>query len=413
MIGDGWDGEPSVRPGDYADPVAAPSPGTRRILAVTGSRADFGLLVPVLRAVEGAPGMELLVVAAGSHLVPPALTYRDVKRLFPVSDAAPMQTPGRSTRLDDAEATGRGVHRFARIYRRLAPTWVMVLGDRIEAFAAAAAASIAGIPVAHIHGGDRAEGVADESLRHAITKLSHLHLAATPASAQRILKMGERPEAVHVVGSPAVDGLDRVEPMSDAHAAELGSPDTVLLFHPVGRPAEHEEAVAAAAIEALAGRRVLALDPNLDPGREGIVRALDAAGADGATGGKGGPAGGVVSRVSHMERARFLALLKRLARSGGVMVGNSSAALIEAAALRLPAVNIGPRQAGRERPTNVVDAPGETAPDIRQAVQLALAIDRDAITHPYGDGRSGQRIAEILALTPPVDERLIRKRCAY
>lgn len=95
------------------------------------------------------------------------------------------------------------------------------------------------------------------------------------------------------------------------------------------------------------------------------------------------------------------------------MVGNSSAALIEAAALRLPAVNIGPRQAGRERPTNVVDAPGETAPDIRQAVQLALAIDRDAITHPYGDGRSGQRIAEILALTPPVDERLIRKRCAY
>lgn len=410
MIGDGWDGEPSVRPGEYGEPMAAPAIGVKRILAVTGSRADFGLLVPVLRAIEGAPGLELLVVAAGSHLVPPALTYHDVKKLFHVADAAPMQTPGRTTRLDDAESTGRGVHRFARIYRRLSPTWVVVLGDRIEAFAAAAAASIAGIPVAHIHGGDRAEGVADESLRHATTKLSHLHFAATPASAQRILKMGERPESVHVVGSPAVDGLERVEPMSDAHAAELGSPDTVLLFHPVGRQAEREEASAAGAIEALAGRRVLALDPNLDPGRDGIMRALDSA-----------PTATVVRRLPHMERPRFLSLLRRLAgmsgigngTGGGLIVGNSSAALIEAAALRLPAVNIGPRQAGRERPTNVVDAPGENANDIRQAIQLALAIDRSAITHPYGDGRTAQRIAEILALAPAPDERLLRKRNAY
>jgi UDP-hydrolysing UDP-N-acetyl-D-glucosamine 2-epimerase len=409
MIGDGWDGEPSVRPGEYGEPMAAPAIGVKRILAVTGSRADFGLLVPVLRAIEGAPGLELLVVAAGSHLVPPALTYHDVKKLFHVADAAPMQTPGRTTRLDDAESTGRGLHRFARIYRRLSPTWVVVLGDRIEAFAAAAAASIAGIPVAHIHGGDRAEGVADESLRHATTKLSHLHLAATPASAQRILKMGERPESVHVVGSPAVDGLDRVEPMSDAAASELGSPDTVLLFHPVGRQAEHEEASASGAIEALAGRRVLALDPNLDPGRDGIMRALE-----------GAPASTVVRRMPHMERPRFLSLLKRLAAAGGpdgsgggLIVGNSSAALIEAAALKLPAVNIGPRQAGRERPTNVVDAPGDNANDIRQAIQLALTIDRAAISHPYGDGRTGPRIAEILALAPAPDERLLRKRNAY
>ena len=406
MIGDGWDGEPSVRPGEYAETVAAPSPGTKRILAVTGSRADFGLLVPVLRAIEGTPGLELVVVAAGSHLVPPALTYRDVKKLFHVADAAPMQTPGRSTRLDDAESTGRGIHRFARIYRRLSPTWVLVLGDRIEAFAAAAAASIAGIPVAHIHGGDRAEGVADESLRHAITKLAHMHLAATPASAQRILKMGERPDSVHIVGSPAVDGLDRVEPMNDALASELGSPDTVLLFHPVGRPAEHEEAVAAAAIEALAGRRVLALEPNLDPGRDGIMRAYDAS----AEGPGQTP---IAHRAAHMERPIFLSLLKRLAIGGGLIVGNSSAALIEAAALKLPAVNIGPRQAGRERPANVVDAPGETASDIRQALQLALAIDRGAITHPYGEGKSGARIAEILTLAPVATERLIRKRNAY
>lgn len=404
MIGDGWDGEPSVRPGEYAEPLAPPSAGTKRILVVTGSRADFGLLVPVMREIETKPGLELLVVAAGSHLVTPALTYRDVKKLFPVADAAIMQRPGRTTRFDDAEATGQGVHRFARIYRRLQPTWVVVLGDRIEAFAAAAAGAIAGIPVAHIHGGDRAEGVADESLRHAITKLAHMHLAATPASAQRIVRMGERPESVHVVGSPAVDGLSRVEPMSDEQARELGDPDTVLLLHPIGRPSEHEEATASGVIEALdaAGRRVLAMDPNLDPGRDGIMRALGSA-----------PSGVVVHRTAHMERPIFLSLLRRLATSGGLIVGNSSAALIEAAALRLPAVNIGSRQAGRERPPNVVDAPSETAHEVRQAVQLAMAIDREAITHPYGDGRSGVRIADLLALAPEASDRLLRKRNAY
>ncbi len=404
MIGDGWDGEPSVRPGEFAEPLPPPSAGTKRILVVTGSRADFGLLVPVMREIETKPGLELLVVAAGSHLVTPALTYRDVKKLFPVADAAIMQRPGRTSRLDDAEATGQGVHRFARIYRRLQPTWVVVLGDRIEAFAAAAAAAIAGIPVAHIHGGDRAEGVADESLRHATTKLAHMHLAATPASAQRIVRMGERPESVHIVGSPAVDGLERVEAMSDERAREFGDPDALLLLHPIGRPAEHEEATASGVLEALeaAGRRVLAMDPNLDPGRDGIMRALESA-----------PEATVVHRSAHMERPLFLALLRRLALTDGLIIGNSSAALIEAAALRLPAVNIGARQAGRDRPSNVVDAPSETPHEVQQAIQLAMAIDREAITHPYGDGKSAVRIADLLAQTPDTTDRLLRKRNAY
>lgn len=401
MIGDGWDGEPSVRPGEFPDPepLPPPTPGVKRVAVVTGSRADFGLLVPVMRAIHAYPGLELHVVAAGSHLVPPALTFRDVKKIFLVADAVPMQRCGRTTRHDDAESTGRGVARFARGFQRIGPDWVVVLGDRIEAFAAASAAAIAGIPLAHVHGGDRAEGVSDESLRHAITKLAHLHFAATPGSAERIVRMGERPEMVHVVGSPAIDGLDGVEAMGDEEVTGLGDPDTVLLMHPIGRVAEHEEAVAAATIEALtrSGRRVLAMDPNLDPGREGIVRAIAASG---------------LARITHMERGRFLSLLMRLARRDGVLVGNSSAALIEAAALRLPAVNIGARQAGRERAGNVVDA-GETAHEIGVALGRALAIDRIAITHPYGEGHAGRRIAELLAQAPAVSERLLRKRCVY
>ncbi|QKK06820.1 MAG: hypothetical protein HND58_00675 [Planctomycetota bacterium] len=144
MIGDGWDGDPSVRPGEFD---ASSGGGVRRVAVVTGSRAEFGLLKPVMAAVQAHAGLELLVIAAGSHLIPPAETFREVKKAFPVTDSVPMQKPGPSTRLDDAEAVGRGVSRFARSFAGNRPDWVVVLGDRIEAFAAAAAASVAGIPL--------------------------------------------------------------------------------------------------------------------------------------------------------------------------------------------------------------------------------------------------------------------------
>lgn len=396
MIGDGWDGEPSVRPGEAPEPS---DPSKRRVAVVTGSRAEFGLLRPVMRAVAAHPALDLLVVAAGSHLVGPAQTYYEVKAAFPVADIVPMQTAGATTRADDAEALGRGVSRFARAFDRLGPDWVVVLGDRIEAFAAAAAASVGGHALAHVHGGDRAEGIADEAMRHAITKLAHLHLAATPQSAERIVRMGERRDAVHTVGSPAIDELNDTPPLDDAAYDELGRPDAVFLMHPIGRTPEREELTAAAALAALGGRRVLALHPNLDAGREGIVRAIAAS--------------GLPSRP-HLPRERFVGLLKRLAAlPGGVLVGNSSAGLIEAAALRLPAIDIGPRQAGRERVGNVVNVPTEAPEDLRRALEQAARIDRAAIEHPYGRGDAGVRIADVLARTDPRSAGLTRKRCAY
>lgn len=398
MIGDGWDGDPAARPGPEPRPASR-----RRIAVITGSRADFGLLQPVMRAVQTHPKLELAIIAAGAHLIQPANTYRDVK-LFaaelqtPIADAVPMQTAGKTGRLEDAEALGAGVSRFARAFGRLRPDWVVVLGDRIEAFAAASAASVGGIALAHIHGGDRAEGVADEAMRHAITKLAHLHLAATAQSAERIKRMGERPEHIHTVGSPALDGLDAVPPLADEAFAGLGSPDTVFLMHPVGRTDEAEEHVAATALGALAGRRVIALEPNADPGRTGIARAI---------------ATSAVRSFSHIPRERFVGLLKRLAASRGVLVGNSSAALIEAAALGVRAVDIGPRQAGRERFANVVTAADESGPAVARALAAALALDPSPVGPGLGDGRAGPRIAALLAATDPHDERLLRKRCAY
>jgi UDP-hydrolysing UDP-N-acetyl-D-glucosamine 2-epimerase len=378
----------------------------RKVAIVTGSRAEFGLLRPVMAAVDAHPDFQLLVIAAGSHLIPPALTFREVKRAFPVADSIPMQRVGPATRLDDAESLGRGVSRFARSFAAHRPDWVVVLGDRIEAFAAAAAASVGGIALAHIHGGDRAEGIADEAMRHAITKLAHLHLAATPQSAERIRRMGEPDHTIHTVGSPAIDDLDSFAPLSDQAWADFAAPGVVVLLHPIGRHPEEEEAAAAAVLEgarrAVGRAKVLALPPNADPGRDGILRAIHAAAERNE-----------VLPEQHMPRDRFVGLLRRLAQSGGVLVGNSSAGLIEAAALAVPAVNVGPRQAGRERAPNVVDVPRESPDALAAAIAQARALDRTLLQHPYGDGHAGERIAQLLASTDPHAADLTRKHCAY
>jgi UDP-hydrolysing UDP-N-acetyl-D-glucosamine 2-epimerase len=367
-----------------------------RVAVVTGSRADFGLLTPVMQAVDAHPDLELLVIAAGSHLISPATTFRDVKALFPVADSIPMQTAGKTGRFADVEALGRGIARFGRSFEGHQPDWVVVLGDRVEAFAAASAASVAGIAVAHIHGGDRAEGVADEAMRHAITKLAHLHLVATETSADRIRKMGEKPEHVILTGSPAIDGLDRVEPLPDDVWQDLGSPTALFLMHPTDRP-EPDANAAQAALDAMGDARILALAPNHDPGREAILEVLT-------------DRSDQLTLLEHMPRPAFLSLLKRLAGSGGVMVGNSSAALIEAAALGLPAINLGPRQTGREKPATVIDA-NDTKPAIIEALAKARTIT--PAPHPYGDGRTGPRIAEALAATNPQNPGLLRKQISY
>jgi UDP-hydrolysing UDP-N-acetyl-D-glucosamine 2-epimerase len=394
MIGDGWSDEPAVRPGAGQPPPA----GVRRVAVVTGSRAEYGLLRPVMRAIASRPGLELAVVAAGSHLVLPALTFRDVKADFNIAGIVPMQVAGRSGRAADVEAVGKGVARFGRVFEDLSPEWVVVLGDRIEAFAAASAASIGGRALAHIHGGDRAEGVADEAMRHAITKLAHLHLAATPASRERLVRMGEPARFVRLVGSPAIDDLASFAPINDDAFGELGSPDTLLLMHPIGRSDEAEEAAAGALIEAARHRRLLALMPNLDPGRAGIARAIEQSG---------------VTALQHMPRAQFIGLLKRLAASRGLLLGNSSAGLLEAAALGLPVVDVGMRQGGRERCGNVVHVDQEYPEPVRAAIDRALALDLSSLEHPYGDGHAGEHIAKALSEADPRDAALLRKRCAY
>lgn len=408
----------------------------RRILVVTGSRAEFGLLHPVMSAIADHRTLELLVAVAGSHLVPASPgatpTWRDVAAAgFAIHARVAMQRPGRSaaerSRLDDARAVARGVEGFARTIQLLSPHCVLVLGDRIEAFAAASAAAIIGVPLAHIHGGDRAEGIADESLRHAITRLAHVHFPASSQSADRIIRSGEPPSSVHLVGSPGIDHLASFPIMPDAQAGPMGPPRVVSLLHPAGLTPREETETARAMIRAIDQANLgpaLALAPNLDPGREAIdalIRKRCGSNTRDST---------RWFYRSHLPRADFVGILKRLALPAsptdprrGVLIGNSSAGLIEAGALGVPVVNIGPRQAGRERTPNVIDVPDAETEAIAKALRSAAALPakRLAPTTAFGTGAAGIAIARILAETPimprsardPINPAMLRKRMTF
>ncbi len=352
----------------------------RTIAVVTGSRADFGLLEPVIRAMSSRRTLGVRVIVAGAHLV--SGTWRDVAAAgFTIAARVPMQRRGKVGFAADVAAMGRGIVGLGGAFERIKPDVVLVLGDRIEAMATACAASVGGVLLAHIHGGDRAEGVADEAMRHAVSKLAHLHFAATALSRERLIRMGEPAGSVWDVGSPAVDGLRGIRPRRVA--------SVVVVQHPIGASDAQEQRWMRQTLAALRGRDVIVGAPNTDPGCAGVRRALS-----------GQPV------FEHLPRREFAAMLK----GADVIVGNSSAGLIEAAVLGVPCVNVGPRQGGRERPASVIDCDyGEAS--VRNAVRKALGM-RKRFSHPYGDGRTGQRIASILSRVS-LHPSMLRKHNAY
>ncbi|MEM6554075.1 MAG: UDP-N-acetylglucosamine 2-epimerase [Planctomycetota bacterium] len=357
------------------------------IAVVTGSRADFGLLLPVMQAIQAHPKLQLQTIAAGTHLISNSLA--DLKAAgFPHDAKVSLQRRNKTGRTADALALAAGVSGFTHAFATLQPQLVLALGDRIEPFAAAAAATALGLRFAHLHGGDRAEGVADEALRHATAKLAHLHFPATTQSRRRLIRMGEHPDLIFNHGSPAIDALQNVTPAPDA-------PTLLLLHHPTGLDEKTEYQLTTNLLKATqkptdfirgpTPHRLILL-PNHDPGRPAVLRAI----ADHTH---------PTEVRDHLPRPEFLALLA----GAKALVGNSSAGLIEAAALKTPAVNLGHRQRGRQRPASVIDCPHPTQTHIRQAIQQALNHHFRGRGHPYGNGTTGQQIAHTLATLSPAD----------
>jgi UDP-N-acetylglucosamine 2-epimerase (non-hydrolysing)/GDP/UDP-N,N'-diacetylbacillosamine 2-epimerase (hydrolysing) len=379
----------------------------RRIAVVTGTRAEYGILESTLREIDQHPRLALRLVVAGMHLLRKfGLTVRQIERDgWRIAARVRMQR-GDDSPTDQALGLSRGISGMAAAFERIKPDVVLVLGDRIEALAGALAAVTTGRIVAHIHGGDVAEGDFDESLRHAITKLAHLHFPATQSAARRIVRMGEPPQRVWCVGAP---GLDRLRELMQSGIARNGSRTSsaplyaLVIQHACGRPADVEERAARLVLEASAsaGLHRHIIGPNSDRGHRGVLRAIERHLWESSN-------GDALLQPS-LPRDEFLTEMLGAA----VVVGNSSCGIIEAPSAGVPSVNIGRRQAGRERGgSTVIDAP-ENARAIQEALRRAgrrWTMPRET-TSSYGDGSAGERIASILARVE-LTEAVRRKRFA-
>ena len=379
---------------------------TRRIAYVTGTRADFGLMAGTLRSLHDQPNTEVSLIVTGMHLSAEfGMTVNEVEALgLPIAARIPLSVDDRS-HLAMALAVGQAVTGIALALEAMRPDLLLLLGDRGEMLAGAIAALHLGIPVAHLHGGERS-GTVDEPIRHAITKLSHLHLVATEESRERVLRMGELAQNVFVVGAPSLDDvvgrkqLPR-EQVLQALGVPAGARYALVLFHPVVQEAGRAQSQVEALVEALRaevlarGLHVVWLAPNADAGSAPIARAMQRAG------------GSQVHCVTHLPRDRYVDALA----CAEVLAGNSSSGIIEAAALGTPVVNIGNRQLLRQRNANTLDCEGD-AGSIRKALASALERGRFAPDNVYGDGRSGMRIAALLA-SRPLPASLLDKSNAY
>ena len=378
----------------------------RRICAFSGKRGGFGAYVPLMRRIEADPELELLILLGDQHGSEEfGRTVEEARAAFPDSELELLEigTGRGDSELVRAENLGACLAEAARALERREPEVVLVHGDRGEHLMVAFAALHLGIAVAHTQGGDRSGNV-DEIQRHAISKLAHLHFPETEAAAERLRRMGEDDWRVHVVGSTYVDRIVAGDytPPEEARRAlglEPGEPFLLVLVHPETYRSREENAKLAQAVLGGAratGLRSIVTYPAADPGYEAVLGALADVDGDRA----------FVVRPN-VENDVYLGLLA----GAEALVGNSSAALVEAPYLRLPAVNVGDRQRGRERDPNVVDVPADQAA-IAAAVERARATELPAFEPRLGDGRASERIVEVLRSTER-DARLLQKQLAY
>lgn len=377
----------------------------RTIGVVTVGRSDFGIYRPLLRRIEADPELRLHLIVSGMHLSPEfGRTVAAIREEgFTPGDQVEMLLSSDSPE-GISKSSGLGVIGMAQSFARLRPDLLVVLGDRFEMHAAALAALPFKIPVAHLHGGEITQGAIDDALRHSITKLSHLHFVSTQAYARRVIQLGEEPWRVIVSGALSLDNLNDFPllPRADLEARHnlcLEPPPLLVTFHPV--TLEYEQAPwqadeLLAALEA-SGLPVVFTLPNADTNGRVIIQKIRRYVQEHAS----------ARIVDNFGIQDFFSMMN-IARA---MVGNSSSGILEAASFGLPVVNIGTRQAGRLRASNVIDTGyhrEQILAGIRQAVSDEFRLSLRGLQNPYGGGRAAEIILQHLKETP-LDERLITK----
>lgn len=371
----------------------------RRVCVVTGSRAEYGLLYWLMKEIQAEPLLDLQVIATGMHLSPEfGLTYRKIEEDGFRVDACVEMLLSSDTPVGIAKSIGLGVIGCADAFERLQPDIVVLLGDRFEIFAAAQAALVARIPIAHLHGGETTEGAIDEAFRHAITKMAHLHFTATEEYRERVIQLGEDPGRVFNFGAAATDGirnqkfLSRPE-LEKALGFAFGKSNLLVTFHPVTLEidtAGQQFGELLAALDNYPETRLIFTMPNADTGGRVVRKMIE----------------GYVA--AHPERAvaydslgqlRYLSVM----RQTDAVVGNSSSGLIEAPSFQVGTINIGDRQKGRIKTASVIDCE-PIRESIRRALQRLYSKDFQVllkgVINPYDSGPVANRIVRVLSEYP-------------
>lgn len=370
----------------------------RRICVVIGSRAEYGHLYWVMKKIQQSPILDLQITVIGAMLSP--AFGRAVDQLvadgFKVSAEIEMTVSGDSA-CCISKSMGLGIIGFADVIDRLQPDLLLILGDRFEMLGIAGTAMIAEVPIAHIHGGEATEGLIDEAVRHALSKMSHIHLTCAEPYRQRVIQLGEQPKHVHNVGAPGLDHLDHIDIVSRRELSSfLQQPlkgDLILVtYHPVTLQTQHAETsinTLLEAVDTLSNATIIFTGVNQDTAHEAVtsrIKEFVEARPDNA------------GYYSSLGQLRYLSAMHHAA----VVVGNSSSGIIEAPAVGVPTVNIGARQKGRLAAESVITCPEEKSAIIA-SLEKAMSAKFQSLASkketPYGKGGSANKIVDILERT--------------
>ena len=368
---------------------------SRKVCVVTGTRAEFGLLRWLMQEIEASEALTLQVVVTGMHLSPEfGLTYREIEQAGFNIDAKVEMLVSADTASAVTKSMGLGLIGYADAYARLSPDLIVLLGDRFEIFAAAAAAMIAGIPIAHLHGGETTEGAFDEAIRHSITKMSHLHFVAAEDYRRRVIQLGEQPDRIFLVGGLGIDAITQIqlldrEVLEESLGFKFGLRNLLITFHPVtleGQSSSGQQmAELLAAMDELGDTNLIFTMPNADTGgRELATMVNDFVATRQNT-----------RAYTSLGQLRYLSCMKYV----DAVVGNSSSGLTEAPSMGIATINIGDRQKGRLSASSVINCE-PTLQSMREALSTvfkpSFRSTLKSTNNPYGSGGASKKIVEVI-----------------
>jgi len=364
---------------------------SKKICVVTGSRAEYGLLYPLIKKIQQVKEFDLQIIATGMHLSPEfGLTYKEIEEDgFEISEKVEILLSA-DTPTSVNKSIGLGLIGFTDSLKRLSPDFVVLLGDRFESFSAAIAAFIMRIPIIHLHGGELTQGLIDEGIRHSITKLSYLHFVSTEVYRKRVIQLGESPERVFNVGALGLDNIKNLKLLEKDELERvlnyrLDKKTILLTFHPVtleNNTSEKNFREILKALDQLKNYNIIFTKPNADTEGRIIAKLIDNYVLE-------NPKRAI--EFTSLGKLKYLSLMKYV----DIIMGNSSSGIIEAPSFKKPTINIGDRQKGRVKAESIIDCEVNKESIIR-AVKKAEQMDLSNIENPYGDGNASVRIIEIL-----------------